>query len=125
MIESKCLGSNLGLSDIKRNMGRNDIINETNEFVLNRRTLSIMIQRNPQLLIDLNNFINSNKYTLVEIADMYYTLTDGGFNAYNQCVNLFGKKYRLSIDDEIQDGRILLLNNSKDVIFEFEDHAIN
>lgn len=128
MLESKWFGcGGLNIQEIKNYMDRNDIINETSEFVLNRKTLSVMIRRNPQLLIDLNNFKNSadSKYTLAEIADLHYILNNGGFNVYNQCVNLFGKKYKLSVDDEVNNGKILLLNSNKDIVFEFEDCAIN
>lgn len=124
MIEYKWVGTLIGLYDIKEMMGRNNIVDVTNEFVLNRKTLGEMIQRNPNLSIDLNNLsigIDS-KYTLSEIADLYYTLTDGGFNVYNQCVNLFGNKYKLNINNEVQNGKILLLNSNKDIIYEFEEH---
>lgn len=124
MIEYKWVGTLIGLYDIKEMMSRNNIVDVTNEFVLNRKTLGEMIQRNPNLSIDLNNLSIGidNKYTLSEIADLYYTLTDGGFNVYNQCVNLFGNKYKLNINNEVQNGKILLLNSNKDIIYEFEEH---
>ena len=124
MIEYKWVGTLIGLYDIKEMMSRNNIVDVTNEFVLNRKTLGEMIQRNPNLSIDLNNLSIGidNKYTLSVIADLYYTLTDGGFNVYNQCVNLFGNKYKLNINNEVQNGKILLLNSNKDIIYEFEEH---
>lgn len=122
MLERKWHGSNLHLYEIQECMDRSETINITDAFVMNSFTLNKMIWRNPTLQYFDHLIINlDKKCTLPELADLYFTLCDGGFDAYNKCVHLFSKKYKLVIADELQNGTILLFNSNGDIVFEFED----